>query len=101
MGKVALARDLAESSREIALKSVPRSQGRDDLAHMQHEFLTLSRLRHPNVAEVYDFGVIEGTGEVFFTTEYVAGIDLFEATGKASWEDLTGWLVQICRGLEY
>ncbi|MEZ0228759.1 MAG: serine/threonine-protein kinase, partial [Planctomycetota bacterium] len=101
MGKVALARDLAEGSREIALKSVPREQGRDDLAHMQHEFLTLSRLRHPNVAEVYDFGVIEDSGEVFFTTEFVDGIDLFEATAKASWKELSDWLVQICRGLEY
>lgn len=101
MGKVALARDLAEGSREIALKSVPREQGRDDLTHMQHEFLTLSRLRHPNVAEVYDFGVIEGTGEVFFTTEFVDGIDLFEATTKATWHELIDWVVQICRGLEY
>lgn len=101
MGQVSLALDLAEGEREVAVKSVPRSGGRDDLAHMQHEFLTLSRLRHPNVAEVYDFGVIEGTGEVFFTTEYVPGIDLFEASGKASWDDLLGWLVQICRGLEY
>jgi predicted ATPase/Tfp pilus assembly protein PilF len=101
MGKVALARDLAEGSREIALKSVPREQGRDDYAHMQHEFLTLSRLRHPNLAEVYDFGVIEGTGDVFFTTEFVDGIDLLEASAKATWRELTDWIVQVCRGLEY
>jgi predicted ATPase len=101
MGTVALVRDLAESSREIALKSVPREQGREDLAHVQHEFLTLSRLRHPNVAEVYDFGVIEGTGEVFFTTEFVDGIDLLEASGKATWRELADWIVQVCRGLEY
>jgi predicted ATPase/serine/threonine protein kinase/Tfp pilus assembly protein PilF len=101
MGKVALAQDLAENGRELALKSVPRGEGREDFAHMQHEFLTLSRLRHPNVAEVYDFGVIEGTGEVFFTSEYVNGIDLLEATAKATWEELTDWVVQICRGLEY
>ena len=36
MGKVALARDLAEGGKEIALKSVPRTPGRDDLTHMQH-----------------------------------------------------------------
>ncbi|HZU97764.1 MAG TPA: tetratricopeptide repeat protein [Planctomycetota bacterium] len=101
MGRVALARDLAENGREIALKSVPREQGRDDLAHMQHEFLTLSRLRHPNVAEVYDFGVIEDTGEVFFTTEFVDGIDLLEATANATWRELADWIVQVCRGLEY
>src|SRR4051812_19825332 len=99
MGQVALAQDLAEEDREVALKSAPRSQGRDDLAHMQHEFLPHSRLRHPNVAEVYDFGVIDGTGEVFFTTEYVPGIDLLEATATATWDELAGWIVQMCRGL--
>ena len=43
MGQVLLAQDLAEGGREIALKTVPRD-GRDDFAHMQHEFLTLSPL---------------------------------------------------------
>ncbi|MBI3724145.1 serine/threonine-protein kinase PknK, partial [bacterium] len=109
MGKVALAQDLAEGGRELALKSVPREQ-REDLAHVQHEFLTLSRLKHPNVAEVHDFGVIEETGELFFTSEYVPGIDLLDATdprgfasspAETTWDDLTDWIVQVCRGLEY
>src|SRR5688500_7484243 len=80
MGAVYLVFD-RKVGRQVALKSFPLMARRvEDLAHFQHEFLTLSRLRHPTVAEVYDFGVIEGTNDVFFTSEFIDGKDLFEVT---------------------
>ncbi|MBX3472121.1 MAG: tetratricopeptide repeat protein [Planctomycetes bacterium] len=101
MGAVYLVFD-RQVGRQVALKSFPPMARRvEDLAHFEHEFLTLSRLRHPNVAEVYDFGVIEGTHDVFFTSELIAGKDLFEVTADLSELDLARLIVQVCRGLSY
>ena len=101
MGAVYLVFDRQEG-REVALKSFPPAARRvEDLAHFEHEFLTLSRLRHPNVAEVYDFGVIEGTQDVFFTSEVIRGEDLLAASEGFSEEQLAALIVQVCRGLEY
>jgi len=36
----------------------------------------MARLRHPNLAEVYDFGSVEGDGRHFLTMEFVTGEDL-------------------------
>ena len=44
-------------------------------------------LAHPNVAEVYDYGVIEGTPDVFFTSEFIDGVDLLAATEGMSEEE--------------
>lgn len=101
MGAVYLAYDRQES-REVALKSFPPAARRvEDLAHFEHEFLTLSRLRHPNLARVYDFGVIEGTQDVFFTSDYIPGRDLLEVCQGLEPGRLAKLVVQICRGLEY
>ncbi len=101
MGAVYLVFDRQEG-RQVALKSFPPVARRvEDLAHFEHEFLVLSRLRHPNVAEVYDFGVIEGTDEVFFTSEFLDGRDLFEHTEGLPEEGLADLAVQVCRGLSY
>lgn len=101
MGAVYLVFD-RKVGRQVALKSFPPMARRvEDLAHFEHEFLTLSRLRHPNVAEVYDFGVVEGTNDVFFTSEFIDGKDLFEVTAGSSEGDLAGLLVQVCRALSY
>jgi len=101
MGEVHLVYDRQEG-REVALKAFPPDARRvEDLAHFEHEFLTLSRLRHPHVAEVYDFGVIEGSSDVFFTSEFIDGRDLFAESDDIAEERLATLMVQVCRGLEY
>ncbi|MEZ6188086.1 MAG: protein kinase [Planctomycetota bacterium] len=101
MGAVYLVYD-RQIGAEVALKSFPpQARRQEDLAHFEHEFLTLSRLRHPNVAEVYDFGVIEGTEDVFFTSEFIDGTDLFEYSDGLGEAELIQLIVQVCRGLEY
>lgn len=101
MGAVYLVFDRQEG-RQVALKSFPPSGRRvEDLAHFEHEFQTLAPLRHPNVAEVYDFGEVEGTNDVFFTSEVIAGKDLFEFSQGLPERDLARLVVQVCRGLSY
>lgn len=101
MGAVYLVYDRQERQ-DVALKSFPPKARRpEDLLHFQDEFRTLSRLRHPNIARVFDFGVIEASGDVFFTTEVIEGRDLLAATEGLPEGDLVELIVGVCRGLAY
>ncbi|HVP36411.1 MAG TPA: tetratricopeptide repeat protein [Terriglobales bacterium] len=107
MGSVYLVEDSSENNKQIALKTIkPDKQVLPALERFKSEFKSLTELRHPNLAEVYDFGVIrksssEEEDEYFFTLEYVEGKDLFEATENLSYDELYELIVQICRALEY
>ena len=108
-GAVYLAEDLSHEARPVALKVLlPRAGQTAEIEHFRNEFQFLAQLRHPNLAEVYDFGMSrdlpEGSGATeapFFTMEYVRGDDFYIATAGMSWADLYELIVQVCRGLEF
>src|SRR5256885_9771921 len=84
-GEVYLARD-SGLDRQVALKVLPAGLLTDAAArkHFQKEALTLSRLNHPNIATVFEFG---GHNNVdFLAMEYVEGVKLSQklAAGAAS-----------------
>lgn len=66
----------------------------------QNEFRLMTQLWHPNLVEVYNYGVTQG-GNFYFTMEYVDGPDLEGAMGTMGLEKLIPTLVQICRALMY
>jgi len=101
MGEVLRVEDLLHERKIVALKRFRIDAAKDAVDLFRQEFLTLTQLRHPNVAQVFDFGTIPETGEAYFTTELVPGIELFEATDGISWEALVDVVVQLCRGLAY
>jgi serine/threonine protein kinase len=100
MGRVYLVTDQLQQGRQIALKTLRAELSEpvyDDF--FSREFEALTKLQHPNLAEVYDFGRIERSGELFFTLEFIIGNNLFVATEQASLEQLLDYLVQTCPGL--
>ncbi len=112
MGSVYLAEDLGADGRLVALKVLHARSGRAaEVEHFKNEFQFLAQLRHPNLAEVYDFGVTEELGEGFgegapqpayyFTMEYVRGEDLYISTAGMPFDELLELVVQVCRGLEF
>ncbi len=76
VGAVYLAHDVS-AERSVALKVI-RSDGigSKDLRVLQREFRAIASLRHPQIAEAYDFGYTEEGRIPFFTREYVAGSPL-------------------------
>jgi class 3 adenylate cyclase/tetratricopeptide (TPR) repeat protein len=65
---------------EVALKSLPlRTVAQDErrLVLLRTEFWAMTRLRHPNLPEVYDFGLLPD-GTPYFTMELIPGVDLPE-----------------------
>lgn len=118
LGRVYLARDRARGGGAVALKVVRHDRlSAEALAYLKAEFQNLARLRHPNVARVYDLDRLsseEGRQEdlVFFTEELLDGPDIVQATRAsldlASSLDVPGCLdhflellVQTLRALAY
>ncbi len=100
-GEVFLVRD-SSKGREVALKVLDgMDPGRIIADSIRHEFTLLSRLSHPNLVEVYDFGFIEGTEVPFFTEEYIDGPDFFHAFDRMDGRAFIEAVVQVLRGLEY
>jgi len=65
------------------------------------EFQMLSRLRHPNLAEVYDYGVDPATGRAFFTMERISGVDFLEAVSNLPPLETLPLVVETCRALHH
>lgn len=79
MAEIFLARDLSTSSasataRRVVLKCILPSIGQDPsfLELFFDEARIVSRLSHPNIAHVYDFG--EADGQYFIAMEYIDGL---------------------------
>lgn len=86
--------------RLVALKwlAVPdgASHARDTKALFEREFRTLSDLSHPNIIEVYDYGV--DAGAAFYTMELVEGSDLRDA-GPRPWQEACALFSEVCSAL--
>ncbi|MBI4615392.1 MAG: tetratricopeptide repeat protein [Planctomycetes bacterium] len=102
MGVVYLVEDLLSDGRLVALKTLASDEVDEEaIRFFQQEFEALARLKHPNLCEVHDYGILEKTGEIYFTLEYLAGTDLFTATRDVPDSTILDDLVQVCRALEY
>ena len=101
MGSVYLCEDLVENNIKVALKVLISENLDDQDVWAKGEYEALTRLRHPNLARVYNFGKIGDTKDYFIVSEFVKGVDLYTATEYVHYDDLNDILVQICRALEY
>ncbi|MEK7465857.1 MAG: protein kinase [Planctomycetota bacterium] len=84
----------------LALKTV-RADRLPNVELFRHEFLLLSRFRHPNIERVYDFGKLEPENDYFFTAERVDGKNLFEATENVDLARCLDLAAQVARALSF
>ncbi|MFA5811823.1 MAG: tetratricopeptide repeat protein [bacterium] len=92
-----------QDGREIALKFLKwsPSKSKHELAErFKNEFAILKSLFHPNIAQIYDFGVDAQTGLYFFTSELITAGD-FRTMINAPVSALEDLLLQSLRALEY
>ncbi|HEY9765082.1 MAG TPA: serine/threonine-protein kinase, partial [Chroococcales cyanobacterium] len=102
MGSVFLVDDTASGNR-VALKVLSslsdESGNGESVLRFKQEFRTMTRLRHPNTVEVYDYGQLPD-GTPYFTMEVVPGKGLDEIL-PLSPEKVEDVLVQLCRALGF
>ncbi|MBN1443050.1 MAG: tetratricopeptide repeat protein [Planctomycetes bacterium] len=101
MGSVYLCQDGVENNIKVALKVLISDNLEDQDVWAKGEYEALTRLRHPNLAKVYNFGRIEDTKDYFIVSEFIKGIDLFSATEYLKYDEIVDIVVQVCRALEY
>lgn len=89
--------------RHIALKFLKWSptKSRTEVAdRFKNEFAILKTLAHPNIAQIYDFGLDTSSGLYFFTSELLTAGD-FRTLVKEPIPLLEEMLLQALRSLEY
>jgi Nif-specific regulatory protein len=89
----------AADGRPLALKVALQSSDPEDLARFRHEVRLLSEARHPNVVEVYDFGVLPGDFP-FLTMELLAG-GVAERLRGRGWDSIFDAAMQAAAGLAH
>ena len=95
------AHDEGTLDRDVALKVLPRDALADEAARkrFRREATALSRLNHPNIATVFDFGSENGTD--FLVEELIPGLSLNEMliSGPLAEREIVNLGSQLCEGL--
>jgi eukaryotic-like serine/threonine-protein kinase len=105
MSTVQLAFD-TRLERYVAVKLLAEHLAEDAnfVARFRREALAAARLVHPNVVQVFDFGLDDDTGRNFIVMEHVDGhscAEILRDQGALPPPEAVDILVQACRGLDY
>jgi eukaryotic-like serine/threonine-protein kinase len=105
MSTVQLAFD-TRLERNVAVKLLAEHLAEDKsfVARFRREALAAARLVHPNVVQVFDFGLDDETGRNFIVMEHVDGqscAEILRDQGALPPREAVSILVQACRGLDY
>jgi eukaryotic-like serine/threonine-protein kinase len=91
--------------RQLALKllkgAIAHLSAAEAETHFKAEFSILKQLSHPNIAQIVDFGIDRATGRCYYTTEYIEGSDLFQASRGLAPDKIEATFIQALRALEY
>ena len=66
--------------------------------------MSAARLVHPNIVQVYDFGLDDKTGRHYIVMERIvgpSGAQVLRERGRLPVDEAVDWIGQACRGLEY
>ncbi|MBX9693472.1 MAG: serine/threonine protein kinase, partial [Cyanobacteria bacterium] len=88
-------------NRDVVLKVIVGGLNQHSLIRFQNEAKALSKLNHPNIAKVFDFGLYENTP--YLAIEFVEGITLSKMldSGPLSPDDAIPILKQLCQALSH
>ncbi|HWT91400.1 MAG TPA: protein kinase [Solirubrobacteraceae bacterium] len=92
--------------RQVAVKLLAEHLADDPqfVSRFRREALAAARLVHPNIVQVFDFGLDDPSGRHFIVMEYIkgqSGAELLRDHGRLSLRDGLFIVEQSCRGLEH
>ncbi len=106
MGRVYTSeQQMGTSVRKVAVKTLLSQFAKDPqtVARFMREVGTVSELEHPNTIKVYDFGQIEGSGDLYIAMELLQGTsldDVVNAGQPVPPERVDRILGQVCGSLQ-
>lgn len=95
-------RDL-DDNKPVTLVRILRSRaaGTARITEYSREFCLLQKLRHPNLIRVLDFGVLDGSEELYLVQEHVNGDDLYGATEGMPLERVLNLVADVTKALQF
>jgi serine/threonine-protein kinase len=92
--------------RDVAVKLLAEHLADDPqfVSRFRREALAAAQLVHPNIVQVFDFGLDDRTGRHYIVMEYIrgkSGAELLRDHGRLRVEDALFIVNQACRGLEH
>jgi eukaryotic-like serine/threonine-protein kinase len=92
--------------RPVAVKLLAEHLADDSqfVARFRREALSAARLVHPNVVQVFDFGLDEASGRQYIVMELIrgqSGAEILRDEGVLSVQEALSMVLQACRGLDY
>jgi serine/threonine-protein kinase len=92
--------------RQVAVKLLAEHLAGDSqfVTRFRREALSVARLVHPNIVQVFDFGIDDAAGSHYIVMEYVrgqSGAEILREQGALALEDAMAVVAQACRGLDY
>jgi eukaryotic-like serine/threonine-protein kinase len=105
MSTVRLARD-RRLERSVAVKLLAEHLADDAsfVSRFRREALAAARLVHPNIVQVFDFGLDQDSGAQYIVMEYVkgnSGAELLREQGRLPLAEALAIVGHACRGLEF
>ncbi|HWI70694.1 MAG TPA: protein kinase, partial [Baekduia sp.] len=74
------------------------------VTRFRREAMAAARLVHPNIVQVYDFGLDDPSGRYYIVMERIvgpSGAQVLRDRGHLPVDEAVDWIAQACRGLEY
>jgi serine/threonine-protein kinase len=92
--------------RQVAVKLLAEHLADDPafVSRFRREALAAARLVHPNIVQVFDFGLDEPSGRHFIVMEYIrgkSGAELLREHGRLEQAEALQIVDQACRGLDH
>jgi serine/threonine-protein kinase len=92
--------------REVAIKLLAEHLADDSqfVARFRREALAAARLVHPNIVQVFDFGLDQASHRHYIVMELIrgqSGAEILREEGVLDMRDALSIVAQACRGLEY
>jgi eukaryotic-like serine/threonine-protein kinase len=92
--------------RQVAVKLLAEHLADDQqfVSRFRREALAAARLVHPNIVQVFDFGLDEQSGRHFIVMEYIrgkSGAELLREQGQLAVDESLVIVEEACRGLEH
>ena len=92
--------------RQVAVKLLAEHLAEDEqfVSRFRREALAAARLVHPNIVQVFDFGLDDASGRHFIVMEYIrgkSGAELLREHGRLPVDEALTIVEESCRGLEH
>ena len=100
MAQIYRVRDIKQDSTKALKLLVPSTEFEHLVTRFQREFLTLVKMKHPNIVTVYDYGK-DRNDSPYYTMEYLQGEYLGTSPGSRETVQFIKYFIQLLQTLQF